>query len=221
MRIVCLLLFSVIFTLFTASFALAGIENATVSVGATGNLTEGSESVSAPVTAQGGNVTNVDIETNVSTTKWQGFYGNVSGNLVLGLNTNVLYDFGSGAVVANTIYATQNSSFNFAGLNEGNATDVDNVFGFTTGGDPDQAVDVFTIQTSPDTLVNTNSTTLADGNFQCFLANDGNEGNETYMAFGGIVNANQAGFNGQLMDYELLVPVRAGTTPVYYFYMSI
>jgi len=35
------------------------------------------------VTTEGGNVTNVTVSTNASTERWVGFYGNVSGNLLL------------------------------------------------------------------------------------------------------------------------------------------
>jgi len=206
----------------SVQFAMAAIgENVTVSLGGTGNY---STSISLPgnVTAQGGNVTRVDTQRNTSTVKWQGFYGNTTGNLKLGLNQDTLYDFGSTTIAADAVYAAQDPDFDFANLDNTTAAQVDTAFGFGVPADIDQTVDIYTGNIAAiDGLVNVPAATLQDTNFQCYLVDDTNTAVVNDFAFGGEVQAAGAvGFDGATWQYELMVPINAGT-PTYYFFLSI
>ncbi|MBN2457796.1 hypothetical protein JXB31_01550 [Candidatus Woesearchaeota archaeon] len=195
-------------------FAATG-ENAGTDVGSTGQLTEGPATPGQAV-AQGGNVTRVDVESNASATKWQGFYGNVSGNVRLGLTTNTFYDFGSSDIIA--VYAARDQNFDFASMSNALAQNVSTAFGLTG---VENSTAVYTNVLSIDGLVNTPSTALEDGNFNTYIVDDGNDAAINDFAFGGEVqNTGAAGFDGVHYEYELLVPVEAGT-PTYYFFMSI
>ena len=48
-------------------------------------------SANANVTTEGGNVTPLNLFGNVSTEKWAGYWGNVSGNIVLSPGTDMFY----------------------------------------------------------------------------------------------------------------------------------
>ena len=193
-------------------------EDAEVTLGSSGQITE-SPLLPGDVTAQGGNVTRVDLKSNITTTKWQGFYGNVSGNVVLGLGVNALYDFGSSLVTA--VYAAQDASFDWANLDDTTSAQVDTAFGFTTAGDVDQAVDIFSETIDIEGSAIRPATTLEDGNFMSYLVDDGNNAVPGDFAFGAEVqNTPATGFDGSNLQYELLVPVQSAT-PTYYFFMTI
>ena len=60
--------------------AFADVQGASVNVGTTGKYPG---TTAESVVTEGGNVTNVDLNSNISTEKWAAFYGNVSGALLL------------------------------------------------------------------------------------------------------------------------------------------
>ena len=207
----------VLFILSYMSFAQQR-QGANVSIGDTGKITESSAGSS---TAEGGNVTQLNLSVVISTAKWQGYYGDVSGDLALGLGSSYLYNF-SGAVI-NAVYASQNASFNFSGIEEAAAADVDTQWGYTTASDTDQAADIYTgntdiegvlapsVQLEP-TASQWNSTIL-----DCGATND-----KSYYAFGiNVQPGGNACFDGSNCQYELLVPADGVSSEVYYFFISI
>jgi len=194
----------------------AAIQGSNVSMGPTGQLTETS---AQGQNAEGGNVTLVNITAAVSTDKWQGFYGNVTGSLSLGYGSDSFYDF-SGAVPL-YLYATENATFDFSIITAVNNSEVDTAWGYTTDSDNDQARDVFT--TGKDIAgIQVNATQLLGTGpwFSGLFSNGANADKESF-AFGcNISNAGTAGFDGTDYHYQLMVPVDA-TTEVYYFFMEI
>jgi hypothetical protein len=199
------------FALLVASFAMAD-RPAETTVGASGTLN--ATSTAGNATAQGGNVTNVDLEGTYSTLRWQGFYGNVSATLQLGLVNDVFYDFGS--VDVNAVYATQNNTFNFAtAVAVTGVGGLDTAWGYASG--DDQIADVYTVQITNDGY--TDALGVIRGNFRSYVigtvvAPDA----KANVAFGANINTG-AGFNAGDRDYELMVP--ADGTETYYFFMSI
>jgi hypothetical protein len=62
------------------------------------------------ISAIAGNVTELDFQSNSVTNTWQGYYGNISGSILLGdVNNNTLYDWTS-ASPNGEIYATRSGS---------------------------------------------------------------------------------------------------------------
>lgn len=180
----------------------------------TGSLTETS---AGQDTAEGGNVTMMNLSSTQSTTRWQGYYGNVSGTLALGYNSNIFFDFASASV--SSVFASQNQTFDFASLAAGNAADVDSLWGYASGADTAQTI--FTGTTSIQG-VSAPSVELqpALSNFNSTILNDGTNGNKQNFAFG--VNVQQPGvscFDGTDCEYELMVP--SDGQEVYYFFLTI
>jgi len=218
---------NIMLALFTVTLALGGIylligesayaayQGSNTSVIKTGRITQSS---AGNATADGGNVTLVNLTATVSTDKWQGFYGNVTGTLSLGLNSNSFYDFSAATPLS--VFAGLNSSFDFSGLAQVEPDDMDTAYDFSTPADNDQAADVFT-QTNIISGIDVNTTLLngAAGNWYTGLFSDGNVGNQSNYVFGANVT-NGAGFDGTLNDYQIMVPVNAPTM-AYYFFVEI
>lgn len=196
-----------------ASFAFADVDDAETNVGQSDKYDEGTEADSYVV--EGGNVTEINLSGSATTESWQGFFGNTTANLRLGMGTDVLYDFGETDTTA--VYATTNDAFNFSALEEGAAADVDSAWGLS--GD-DAATNVFNESVDHDGLSGTDAATMEDGNFQAYIADDGGSGKENF-AFGAIVDNDGAeGFNGKTYNYEMMVPTE-DSSEEYYFFMSI
>ena len=196
------------------SIAYAATQGATVSEGATGQITESSAGQNV---AQGGNVTIINLTATVSTDKWQGYYGNVTGTLALGYGAFSFYDFSGAAPI--TVFASQNQTFDFASLAATDSSNIDTDWGYNTATDNDQAVDVYTISNSIGG-VTVNSTLLNGGATRITgIFSDGNTGDKENYAFGANVT-NGAAFDGNNWDYQLMVPVNV-TTETYYFYVEI
>lgn len=179
----------------------------------TGTITE---SGAGNATAGGGNVTMMNLSSVQSTTRWQGYYGNVSGSLSLGFGSSIFYDFTSAAVGA--VFASHNQSFSFGSLSAGSAADVDSVWGFASG--PDRAVSIYT-GTSSIQGISAPSVELepAGSNFNSTILDDGNNAHKASFAFGVNVQSARACFDGTLCEYELMVPVSG--TETYYFFVAI
>jgi len=97
--------------------------------------------VAGNVTTEGGNVTEVNISSNASTEKWVGFYGNVTGNVLLSKGTGTaLYVWTWSPAESGEVCVSVNSAFNYwSTLATATATNIDAAFGFTTSADPDTA----------------------------------------------------------------------------------
>jgi hypothetical protein len=182
------------------------------------------------VTAQAGNVTQVDITADLSTTKWQGFYGNITsstGNasLILGdASRNVFFNF---ANTANPyVIATTSASFGFGDLYAGNATEIDTAWNFT-GNVPDLAVEVFS---NTENLTDGEIFDIADvpyvnitANFTEYILKSNATGvdQEDMLFVTKVVAGGAEGFDSNSYGYELLVPVYNEGTQVYYFYLTL
>ena len=217
-KLLIIVIASLLFLSGTKVINAATGENASVDVGSTGRISDG-PTTPGQLVAQAGNVTHVNISRNYSTSKWAGFFGNVSASVKMGVNSDVFFDFGSSVILA--VYASQNQSFNWANINKTDTDAIDTAFGFNTAADPDQAVDVYSSTKTIDGTINTPSATLEDGNFDTYAVCQITNTTVGDFAFGGEVqNAGALGFDSNSWQYELLVPINAGT-PTYYFFLTI
>jgi len=168
-------------------------------------------------TAEGGNVTMMNLSTTQSTTRWQGYYGNVTGSLSLGFGSSIFFDFSSSAI--SSVLATQNQSFDFTSLETGTAVDLDSVWSYGSGAD--QAADIYT-GTSVVEGVSAPSVELepSGSDFNSTILDDGNNQTKSGFAFGvNVQEPSVACFDGTNCEYELMVP--AFGTEVYYFFLTI
>jgi len=208
------------------------VAGAGTTVGATGVFTE---TTAGTDTAEGGDVTEVNLTTSASTTKWQGYYGQVTASLSIGSGTNVLYSFGS--VPSNqikTVFASTDTGFDFSGLLASVGSAYDTAAGWT-GGDKDSAASTLAttntiaqLSSVPAVALNAytgagaaNATLFKSGIFKDTASpavyND--------FAWGVPVNVDKRDFtNSTVVDYELLVPVDnngSAGSQTYYFFLDL
>ncbi len=201
--------------------ATGAFQGGEVTPGRNGSITE---TTAGSLDAEGGNVTELNITATVSTERWQGYYGNVSGQLQLGDGTDVFYDFSAATALA--VFASTSNSFDFSLLNNVTAAAVDTAWSYNSGND--QAADIFTSYTANVSNVSTPPTvqlTTGAGNtvWNSTALSNGTTVDKTHFAFGVNVSssANAVCFNGDTCDYELMVPADGLGTDTYYFYVEI
>lgn len=193
-------------------------------VGATGKYTQ---SVQANVTTEGGNVTNLNLSSNISTEKWAGYWGNLSGNIFLSPGVSMFYtwawDSGSGGEVC---AVTASSGFDWSNAQTIAAATVDTIWAFT-GADTDSAAntlaDSCSVTVAGTSIAGSVGTSTGTGGFQTCAVGDGDDTAKSDVAF--CVNITQGGslFNGQSGDYELLTATNetSGATETHYFWMEL
>lgn len=186
------------------------------------------------LTAQAGNVTNINIDSKTITDYWTGFYGDVTGTISLE-NTagNVFYNW-SLATPSGEVYATRGSSVTWASVNCSPAaraeaedtavgmtqTDTDSVnktfyrggnhSAFSIGGGTTFTADMCDYRTN---AFDATGAQITD--FDQIMLND-----STSAVYTTIIQDEQAGFDSGTYDFELLVPSTiSGET--YYFYVEI
>jgi len=192
------------------------------------------------IAAQAGNITQVNITALTITKSWQGYYGNVSGAIVLqNANNNTFYNW-SLTSTAGEIYATRTTSVNFATVNctaAANLTTEETFLG-QVAADADSVSNTFKKPTSHPTF-SVGSVSVGNGScyatnafdntgaqttdfFQVLLSDASGAGNIVYTT---LMNGSKTGFNNQAWDFELLVGQNghAGgpSTTTYYFYVEL
>ena len=208
------------------------VSGAAITEGPSGTLTETS---SGSDDAQGGNVTEINLTTTSSTVKWQGYFGQVTAALKLGIGSDILFNFGS---VPNgqikTVLASPDSSFDFSSLQAASVNDVDTAWSFTTT-DADSATSTLTgsatiaqvasVPTASLNAYNSTGSLKTDIYSSGALADTGSPSAVTDFAFGVSIDANQRDFrNTTVVDYELIVPVNTSGvagTQTYFFFLDI
>lgn len=121
------------------AFAIAPVENWTLV--STGRYTQ---TPAAGYVTEGGNVTNLDLRGNVSTEKWAGYWGNVSGLIVLApsAGASLFYSWAWDSSRGGEVCAIAASSgFDWAGLQQAAASAIDSVWAF--GAATDNATNTF------------------------------------------------------------------------------
>ncbi|MEK6874623.1 MAG: LamG-like jellyroll fold domain-containing protein, partial [Nanoarchaeota archaeon] len=207
----------------------AGLANASDVAGAqiTVNKSERFNGTAAGVTVtQGGNTTQINFTTNISTNKWTGFYGNTSGSTILGAGKQSFFDFGN--VTPLFIAITQDINFNFVNIRAANTSLIDKHFSFNEN-DTDSANKTFNasgkkiagITGVPFAILQSGA--WYSGVFDNSSANN-SIGDPRFYAFGVEVNASQTDFAGGTSDFELLVGTNAtsdNSRNTVYFFMDI
>jgi hypothetical protein len=156
------------------------------------------------VSVEAGNIISADLDSNVSTYRWSGLLGNVSGNIVLGDSSNqVLYSWvASGRVV----YATTAGSVNWGSVVAEDGTNVDAFF--DGAGDSDNFTNTF------------NETGALDSGILTGIAaapratTNGGTGWYTYALYdtanvifaGNVVPAGDTSYSGSSVQYQMIIP---------------
>lgn len=188
------------------------------------------------VNAYAGNVTALDINALSVTQSWQGYYGNISGNLVLADgNNNSLYEWGNGTSNTGEIYASRNNSISWTTINCSNTTHItqEETFLGQSATDTDSVTNTFNETDHPSFLVGAQNMTSCPStntyvsgaaqntDFEMILLADANN-NTVYTT---IIDDGTTGYNGQSHDFQMLVgdDGHAGDTQAttYYFYTEL
>jgi hypothetical protein len=184
------------------------------------------------ITAQGGNTTFLYLGTGIQeTVGWQGFFGTVSGGIVLSDSTNnTFYDWN--LVRANgEVYATREIVADWSTVNCTNQTEIYNEEErlSITNLSNDGINDTYRNLTHPNFDVSgrvisgcrsTLTNNLTDSNvvFWNILLSS----NSTTIIYAGMLDDNVIGFNGTAVDFQLLVPVnRTNSVATYNIYLEL
>ena len=185
------------------------------------------------VDAQGGNVTRLDINGMSITKSWQGYYGNISGNIILAdANNNSLYEWGNGTSVTGKVYASRNSTISWATINCTNASGIaaEESYLGQSASDADSVTNTFNQTDHPSFLVAGRNMTgcystntfvngaFQESHFHEILLSD-NNGRIVYTT---IIDNDQVGYDGSTHDFQLLVGENEhigseGATQYYFF----
>lgn len=180
---------------------------------------------SGTIGAQGGNATTLNATTETQTVTWQGFYGEVAGNMSLGNTANdILYSWTN--TTNGTIYLSRKQSINFANITAVNTCTVDEAI---TGNGSDRVNNTFRPSNNSEFIVG--GTIIAPGTacaMNTFVNNASQSSlfEEIILTDDGAtpiyttqIEENAAGFDGQPHDWQALVPSNK-TTLKYYVYVE-
>ena len=212
------------------AWAAADPTNATASTVA--NETYSGASTAGSASAKGGNITEVNVGVNSQTTKWQGFYGNVSGGISL-KNSGAISMYDWSGTVAGEVYATQDSAVNtseWAALVNKTGADIDSVY-FPSVSAVDNATNTFTegsftpFNVSGRTIATNASSsvkTLGGPGWETIALGNTTTTTKTQFVFASIIRGDSTGdaYDGTTKDFQMLVPVETGTE-TYYFYVEL
>ncbi|MCP4647680.1 MAG: hypothetical protein GY852_08095 [bacterium] len=184
------------------------------------------ETAAGSILTEGGNVSETDIGANQSTEKWAGFFGNVSGQLVLAEAAASPYMYswtysGTGGEVCASI----DTNFPWADLQATLNATIDSVWGFDPN-DADSANNTMTDTTGTvvvDAQTETSTAVTTEGNWQTVALGDGTEAATSDFAFCVNITSGGTNFKGGTSDYQLMVPANetVATYETYYFYVEL
>jgi hypothetical protein len=201
-------------------------------------LTEGTESRGtnsgvSQVTAQAGNVTQLDIDQTRITDIWQGFYGSVSGQIVLENSAGSNFYDWTLAAITGEVYATRTTVPDWTQINCSNSTHWEeeetelNIVSSAVDGinETYNAVSHPTFQVGTKTFAQNvcpsvrpyNGTASASQFYNVML-----NSNLTNTVYTVILAENQNAFDNSTADFEVLVPAdRTTGLSTYYFYVEL
>jgi hypothetical protein len=178
---------------------------------------------------EGGNVTNLNVESNQSTEKWAGYWGNVSGRLLLSPQddgTQVFYSWAWTPASGGDVCAVAASSgFDWASVVIASPGAVNSAW--SLGMSVDNATNTLTQNCAANVAGTAVSGTAGryTGGLTVFQTCAINDGGATKSDFAFCTNMSNAGtlFNGQVGNYEVLVPANPApaTTETYYFWLEL
>lgn len=191
-----------------------------------GTSETGTSTSTTTVNIDGGNVTYVDVNSDVVTSRWAGFFGNVSGSLFLSdASANNFYQWSISSMTGAVVYAASGTVSDWAAgssivpLNNSNAPAyVNGVYtdNFTQTYAANEAFTSSTYNIAATPYATTYNSSGVAGNLKTYALYSITDA-ETIWA--GKVVDDADGFDGTTVDYQILLPAQTGTT--YSFYMEL
>jgi len=221
-------------------------------VGPTVILPQGSSRYGTPgaanISAIAGNVTEINFNVSFSSTTWQGYYGNITGTIVLGNSANQsLYDWNV-ATPRGQIYATRTSLVpTWTAIRCANRTEInaeDTALGVNQSFDQDSVNRTFLNTTEfgafyvGATLINSTAVNGTGFPIDCFATQLNDQNGDPTSAFSevilsdtnntvytGIISMPTTGFDGRSHQFQMLVGENGqngdSTSTPYYFYLEL
>jgi hypothetical protein len=189
---------------FVTVFANSPVGAGVTDVGSFGPLNE-SEPSSINITA--GYINQVSLTANVSTIKWAGIFGNVSGNIQLGdgVSENVMFNW---VAQGNLVYSSEAGAPSWATLATTTPGDIDAALSYMSASDSDSATNTFvgaseSIGSNLFTLSSVFATTLSNGgnNWKTYALTDGAD-----FVYAGKVDVANENYVGGSSDFQMIVP---------------
>ncbi len=188
--------------------------------------------------AQAGNVTALNISQTTITDAWQGYYGNITGQITLeDAGGDVFYNWSGLNTLSGEVYASRNTSITWGQINCTNQTGIneeDSVLG-KNGAEADSVNQTFNTQTHPSFQVGSRSV----GTDSCFSTNaySGNgqdtslwhqillSDNASKRVYTTLINDTSTAYDGSTRDFQLLVGENGNETSQestqYNFYIEL
>ncbi len=222
----------VLFAVLLLPMAFSVPANATVSAGTSERYPEAT--TPGTVTAQAGNVTQVNVSSVQVTGKWVGFWGEVSGQIVLGDSSgNIFYQWTISDPTGAVVYVCNDTVSDWSTLQPLYANSSVLPDFLITG--TDSFNNTFKYQetfTSPSMTINNVNYTLtwqngaegSDFKTYALYANESATTGKIILVWAGLVNANKPSFKGGTItaDYQVLAGVNTeGGQQTFYFYLEL
>lgn len=197
----------------------------------------------APITAQGGNISLINITARRQTISWQGFAGNITGSLVLDDASSSRFYQWNLTNITGEIYFSRNASINFNIIYPQNNCTIDEIL---TGPRADRVSRTFfnntnTVNFSVGTIAINSSTACSAKPFVNSTAQSSTNlfenvilsaetNNETNFSIGGnqsiyvgiLQDLGTAGFDTKFYNFQVLVPVnRSSGFATYFVYAEV
>ncbi len=184
------------------------------------------------LTTEGGNITLANLNSTALTDRWAGYFGNISGDILLTDNASsvsvYLYHWAWNSTFGGIVCSSTNSSLGRIDVVGANGSDIDTAWGF-----PSSAIDsgVNTFNGSNCTL-NIDSASISNASYAdtgpaggfitCALKTQNNPV-KAGMLFCTNITYNGTIYSGGHGDFELIVPTAYGpsVTEIYYFYANL
>lgn len=227
-----LLLFGIfVYLMPERGFALADVDNVSY-------LPETFIPQNGTITTTAGYIYGYNLTTTEKTYRWVGLWGNISGSVQLRTATDTFYTWQvstvtEGSVVYATTVNTGIDPTDFGFFNESFLNQADAACGYLTTVS-DSITNTYTgvgdfDSPSRDTNVTTNRTAVGSWYDYVMRLDDTDFaiGSIDEIIWAGVVEPGQSAFNGELADYELMVPENEeagdgeGTTTTYYLWVEI
>jgi len=186
--------------------------------------------------AKGGFVTEMNLDGTSRTTRWQGYYGNVSGSIALkDSQAHTMFSWAWDASKGGEVIATTNTSIppwtGFHSVDDSSTvTSLNTIWSWAASAtDSANATLNTTLENViiADTTYTINATTAGAlqptaSQWQCgAIATENPVGTDDFI-FVGIINATTTSFDTTAKDYEMIVPTYDnGATLTYYFYVEM
>ena len=241
-----------------AALAYAGLVQAapqgpgTVKIGTPERRTGGIDpTTGTTVQAQAGNVTSLVINSTKLTSRWQGYYGNITGTITLDdAVNNTLYNWqlatpqgevyasngsASGAVTWASVFCfnyTNNLSAGQSNVQRFNGSDLERMIGSSIG-DQDSVNNTFNASFTGSFQVGSTTINSASGCREVTLfVNDAHQtarftevllSDNDSIVFTSLIENSQTGFSGSPLDFEMIVGENGDTVAAtnYYFFVEL